>query len=65
MMMRDMGMMCLCLCVSIGPEDGNDRLEGIVKGGVVGLHGQLEGILDAFGLLVVDRLFRGDGGERG
>lgn len=65
--MRHMGMMLMmCMCVSIRPQDGNDRLEGIVKGGVVGLHGQFERVLDAFGLLVVDRLlFREAWGKEG
>lgn len=42
--------------VVVGAQDGDDGLEGIVKGRVVAFHGQLEGVLDALGLLVVYRL---------
>lgn len=41
------------LLVVIGAQDGDDGLEGIVKGCVITFHGQLEGVLDPLGLLIV------------
>jgi len=45
--------------VVVGPKDCNNGLEGIVKCSVIAFHSQIECVLDALGLLVVNRLSDG------